>query len=68
MPKFTYLGDQEAVTPWGIEFPQGVAVSVEDEAIVAKLRGNNHFAEVVDGVEVIAQPARRKPGRPRKDA
>lgn len=65
MPQFTYLGDHEAVTLWGITFPQGVAVSVDDEHAIGKLRGNNHFAEVVDGAEVL--PAKRKPGRPRKD-
>jgi len=67
MAQFTYLGDHEAVTLWGIRFPQGVAVDVEDPHALMKLRGNNHFSETVDGVEVMPDAApKRKPGRPRR--
>jgi hypothetical protein len=68
MARFTYLGDHERVTLWGIEFPQGVAVDVQDPHALAKLRGNSHFAEVVDGVEIMPNTPKRKPGRPRKEA
>lgn len=65
MARFTYLGDHEMVTLWGINFPQGVAVEVEDEHATKKLRGNSHFAEEFDGVEVIAAEPKRR-GRPPK--
>lgn len=67
MRRFAYLGDHASVTLWGIDFPQGVAVAVEDAHALRKLEGNSHFAEVFDGVEVIVgeqQPKRR--GRPPK--
>jgi hypothetical protein len=57
MPKFVYTGDHSAVTLWRIDFPQGVAVAVEDPHALKKLRGNNHFAEVFDGVEVVPAAA-----------
>jgi hypothetical protein len=60
MPQFTYLGDHESVTLWGITFPQGVAVSVSDEHAIGKLRGNNHFSEVVDGAEVMPDEPKQK--------
>lgn len=67
MAQFTYLGDKDAVTLWGICFPRGVAVSVEDPHALMKLRGNSHFSETFDGVEVMPDaPAKRRPGRPRK--
>ena len=64
MRRFAYLGDHASVTLWEIEFPQGVAVAVEDEHAIRKLEGNNHFSEVIDGVEVVDAPKRR--GRPPK--
>lgn len=67
MAQFVYLGDRDAVTLWGITFPQGVAVSVDDPHALGKLRGNNHFSEVIDGAEVMPDAPKRKPGRPRKD-
>jgi hypothetical protein len=56
MRQFTYLGDHEAVTLWGIAFPRGVAVSVDAPHALMKLQGNNHFAEVISGVEVVTDP------------
>jgi hypothetical protein len=58
MPSFTYLGDHAKVTLWGIDFLQGVAVDVSGanepiEHVVRKLRGNSHFSETFDGVEVL---------------
>ena len=48
--KFTGNGDNDpaSVTVRGVEFPKGKAVSVDDEALIAKLRGNSHF-EVAKG-------------------
>lgn len=60
MPSFTYLGDHAKVTLWGIDFPQGVAVAVEDAHAVAKLRGNSHFSETFDGVEVMPDAPKQK--------
>jgi hypothetical protein len=84
MRRFSYLGDHEEVTLYGVTFPQGEPVAVEDPALLKKLEGNNHFKEhapvlVVDSVDVYpsnrgetsaaeAIPAKRKPGRPRKDS
>lgn len=73
MPHFSYLGDHASVTLWGIDFPRGVAVAVEDAHAIGKLRGNSHFVESFDGVEVFIdnkprEDIKRKPGRPRKDA
>lgn len=62
--QFAYLGDRDTVTQFGIEFPRGVAVSVEDPAAVGKLAGNPDFSETVDGCEVL--PATTQPA-PRAD-
>lgn len=53
MRAFSYIGDHDSTTLWGITFPRGVAVSVSDAHALRKLSGNNHFAEVFDGVEVV---------------
>ncbi len=52
MAKFTYIGNpkdpkdqREETTFRGLTFKRGEAVEVEDEAIAAKLRGNQHFLE-----------------------
>lgn len=67
MARFTYLGDHAKVTLWGIDFPRGVAVDVEDPHALRKLRGNNHFSETFDGVELMPDaPVKRRPGRPKK--
>lgn len=69
MKLFSYLGDHQSVTLYGISFPINTPVEVSDEFVIAKLRGNNHFSETFDGVELMPDPApKRKPGRPRKDA
>lgn len=65
MRSFAYLGDHASVTLWGITFPQGVAVAVDDPHALKKLEGNNHFAEIFDGVEVLSEPQKRR-GRPPK--
>lgn len=68
MTQFTYLGDHEATTLWGIEFPRGVAVSVEVPEQVMKLRGNAEFSETVDGAEVMPSEPKQKRKYVRKDA
>lgn len=70
MPHFAYMGDHDTVTLWGITFPQGVAVSVDNAHAIGKLRGNSHFREQDAYLPSEAQPEpqKRKPGRPRKDA
>ncbi len=67
--KFQYIGDPkdpneplETKEAFGMTFEPGEAVEVTDEAVIAKLQGNSHFAE--EGKE----PARKKPGRPRKSS
>lgn len=44
--KFIGNGDNDpaSVTVQGVEFPKNKAISVDDEALIAKLRGNSHFA------------------------
>lgn len=63
--RFTYIGDHEETECLGLRFPRGVAVEVTDPVAVRKLSGNIDFSMVVDGVEVMADPIRRR-GRPPK--
>ncbi len=53
MAKFRFIGNprdpkdsRASVTFGGIVFPLGEPVEVTDDAVMAKLRGNSHFAEV----------------------
>lgn len=50
MPRFRFVGnndnDPSEVTFWGHTFALGKPVSVEDERVIAKLRGNSHFETV----------------------
>lgn len=73
MAQFTYLGDHAETVTLGLRFRAGEPTEVIDEVAIAKLRGNPHFVESFDGVEVFidnkpAEDIKRKPGRPRKDA
>lgn len=68
MAQFAYLGDHEKVTLWGIDFPRGVAVSVDDAHAIGKLRGNNHFSEVFDGVEIMPDEPKQKRKYTRREA
>lgn len=63
MAAFAYLGDHEETECFGLRFPVNVPVEVTDEFVIKKLRGNNHFSECFDGVQVF-EPKRR--GRPPK--
>jgi hypothetical protein len=45
MRRFSYEGDHAEVTLYGVTFPQGKPVPVEDAFLLKKLEGNNHFKE-----------------------
>lgn len=63
MTAFAYLGDHAEIEAFGLRFPVNEPVEVTDPVVIKKLRGNNHFAECFDGVQVV-EPKRR--GRPPK--
>lgn len=73
MARITFIGDRDGDGPavmraFGLDFPKGVPVDVEDPAIAAKLAGNGHF--VVEGEAVTGAPApttRRRRGGARDD-
>lgn len=53
MTKFKFIGDpktkevmKDSVDAFGVTFNKGKASEVEDEKVIAKLRGNSHFSEV----------------------
>lgn len=54
-----YLGDHSNFAAWGIHFPRGVYVPVNDEAAQKKISANCHFevesidAEDVEFVETV---------------
>lgn len=65
--RFAYIGDHEETRVFGLVFPRGVAVEVEDLRAAGKLANNPAFAVEADGVQVVEpveQPKRR--GRPPK--
>lgn len=66
MQQFTYLGDRASVTLWGIDFPQGVAVAVDDPEALKKLPGHPEFSQTIDGAELMPEEPRKR-GRPRKE-
>lgn len=69
MPQFTYIGEEQGTDAFGLLFPAGAAVEVTDQHAVKKLRGNQYFVEVFDGVQVVDAPQQDAPkrrGRPPK--
>lgn len=66
MRQFAYIGDHESVAPFGIHFPRGVAVFVDDPFVLKKLEGNSHFVERVGDVEIAPEIAPKRRGRPPK--
>jgi regulatory protein YycH of two-component signal transduction system YycFG len=81
MAKITWIGEDEihdgAAGPsfttafGGIKFPKAIPIDVFDKDIVARAAGNPYFS-IDDGVvdaDIIEDepPAKRRPGRPRKD-
>lgn len=60
MQSFAYQGDHAEVTLYGVTFPQGVLVPVENETLIAKLQGNSHFStDVQAATDQEPAPARR---------
>ncbi len=53
---------RESITAFGITFPRGEEVVVEDATAISKLRGNSHFTEVVasQAKKPAAKPAQAK--------
>lgn len=79
MAKFTYIGTEDAADPkgtsaFGLYFPIGKPVELEDKAVAAKLAGHPHFKaskwatteaeDVEEGAEGDGEIKRR--GRPPK--
>ncbi len=54
MAKFVYLGDHPKTSLFGFDFFKGQPTEVTGDKFIAKLRGNFHFSEVFDDVEVLA--------------
>lgn len=47
--KAMYVGDHAVVTMYGVDFPQGVPVDVDEKVhatLAGKLRGNGHFLKI----------------------
>lgn len=65
MPFFAYLGDHKETECFGLRFPVNVPVEVTDDLTIKKLRGNNHFSECFEGVQVFESEPKRR-GRPPK--
>jgi hypothetical protein len=62
MAQFVYLGDHAETETLGFRFRAGEPTEVDSEHAIRKLRNNNHFSEVFEGVEVLMPeaPAKRK--------
>lgn len=54
MESFAYQGDHAEVTLYGVAFPRGVFVPVDDSFLIAKLKGNSHFEQ--GGAPVVSDP------------
>lgn len=63
MPRFEYNGDHENMVAFGYAFP----ADVEDEFVIAKLRGNSHFDEVKTKSEPSELPMKKHRGRGKYD-
>ena len=64
-------GDVAEVTAYGLRFPKGAPVLVNDERAIRKLRGNQFFAEVPwddgePGDVPAPKPEVKRRGRPRR--
>lgn len=70
MAKFTYTGVDGAADPqgtdaFGIRFPVGKAVDVDDERVIAKLAGHPHFkASDRDGKKAVQEAEEANPAPP----
>lgn len=56
MARFTYNGDHEEVTTWGVTFPRGVPVDVTNETLLRKLPGNSEFSLVPEPMPEAVEP------------
>jgi len=56
MARFTYNGDHEEVTTWGVTFPRGVPVEVTNETLLRKLPGNSEFSLVPEPMPEAVEP------------
>lgn len=72
--KFVFIGvpgeDHSSLHMYGVDMPLGEAVEVSEVA-AKKLANHPHFklvsTDIEDGDEAQEEPARKKPGRPRKE-
>jgi hypothetical protein len=69
---FTFSGDPNApktdpdeLAIFGMSFPFGAPVAVEDAEIAARLRRHSHFTEMLE--EGAAKPRRGRPPKVRSD-
>lgn len=51
--RFSYQGNHAEVRPFGLRFPQGEPVEIEDDFVARKLAGNIDFREHFDGEQVL---------------
>lgn len=68
MAQFVYLGDHAETETLGVRFRAGEPTDVHDEHAIRKLRNNNHFNEVFDGVEVLMPAEKTKRKYTRREA
>lgn len=62
MARFTYNGDHEEVTTWGVTFPRGVPVEVTDATLLRKLPGNSEFSLVPEPTPAPAPEGEQEDG------
>lgn len=68
MAQFVYLGDHAETETLGVRFRAGEATKVTEAEAIRKLRNNNHFNEVFDGVEVLMPAEKPKRKYTRREA
>lgn len=68
MPQFVYLGDHAETETLGVRFRAGEPTEVQDAEAIRKLRNNNHFSEVFDGVEIMPDEPKQKRKYTRREA
>lgn len=68
MPQFVYLGDHAETETLGVRFRAGEATEVTEPEAIRKLRNNNHFSEVFDGVEIMHDDPKPKRKYTRREA
>jgi hypothetical protein len=66
MRAYAYQGDHAEVTLYGVIFPRGVCVPVDNPVLLAKLSGNSHFVEGQLPPDMIKETTPKRRGRPPK--